>query len=163
VTLLSGEKRSCIVVLRLRGAAGLSRELRYVFNLMHLTKKYHATLMESNAERMGMVTKVKDYSTWGEVTPETISLLLRRRGRLKGRKKLTENYVKEVLGFTSIPALADALHTSKVNLWKLVEVKPLFRLTPPRKGLRGSIRRPYPEGELGYRGEAINRLIKRMV
>ena len=37
-----------------------------------------------------------------------------------------------------------------------------FRLQPPLKGFR-SIKQHYPKGALGYRGAAINELIKRMV
>jgi large subunit ribosomal protein L30 len=34
---------------------------------------------------------------------------------------------------------------------------------PPKKGFKRTVKRPYRDrGELGYRGEAINELIKRM-
>ena len=36
-----------------------------------------------------------------------------------------------------------------------------YRLHPPRGGFRKTIKRPRPQGELGYRGEKINDLIKR--
>lgn len=36
------------------------------------------------------------------------------------------------------------------------------RLKPPAKGFR-AIKKPYPKGDLGYRGKEINELIKRMV
>jgi large subunit ribosomal protein L30 len=46
---------------------------------------------------------------------------------------------------------------------KLEGVKPFFRLHPPKKGYRRSVKRPYNnKGELGYRGEAINELARRM-
>jgi large subunit ribosomal protein L30 len=38
-----------------------------------------------------------------------------------------------------------------------------YRLHPPRGGFRKTIKRPLPQGELGYRGEKINELIKRMM
>jgi len=40
--------------------------------------------------------------------------------------------------------------------------KNVFRLNPPKKGLK-SIRKAYPRGDLGYRGDKINDLIKRML
>ena len=159
---MNSDRGDCLAVIRLRGSVGLNRELRYVFQLIHLNRKNHATLIENIPERMGMILKVKDYVTWGEVTPETISILLRRRGMLPGHERLTEQYVKEQLGYESMEALAAALHSSTTNLWKLDSVKPIFRLHPPRKGLHGSIRRPYPEGPLGYRGNQINDLLRRM-
>ena len=159
---MNSDSSACLAVVRLRGSVGMNRELRHVFRLIHLNRKNHATLVENTPERMGMILKVKDYITWGEVTPDTISMLLRRRGMLAGRQRLTEQHVRERFGYESMEALAAALHASTEHLWKLEDVKPLFRLHPPRKGLRGSIRRPYPEGPLGYRGSAINDLLQRM-
>ena len=42
-------------------------------------------------------------------------------------------------------------------------IKPVFRLTPPSKGFKKSIKQQYPNGEIGYRGEKINELILRMI
>lgn len=152
----------CLALIRLRGNVGLRRELEYVFKLMHLTRKNHATLMEETPSNLGAIRRVKDFATWGEISTETLSYLLQKRGRLKGGKRLTEDYVKNQLGYVSIEELAQALHDSKANFWKLPSVKPIFRLHPPRKGFPGSIRKPFPEGELGYRGKMINQLITKM-
>jgi large subunit ribosomal protein L30 len=157
------QRGKCLALIRIRGDVGIRRELEYVFKLTHLTRKNHATLIEGTPSNLGAIRRVKDYSTWGEVAPETISLLLRNRGILRGNRKLTDDYIKNELGYASIEELADAIHDSRVNFWRLPNVKPVFRLRPPRKGFRGSIRKPYPEGELGYRGEGINQLIVRMV
>ena len=37
-----------------------------------------------------------------------------------------------------------------------------FHLKPPAQGFT-SLKRPYPKGDLGYRGDKINELIKRML
>jgi large subunit ribosomal protein L30 len=40
----------------------------------------------------------------------------------------------------------------------------VFRLHPPSKGFKGKIKRGYGSGgELGYRGEKINELLRRML
>lgn len=39
----------------------------------------------------------------------------------------------------------------------------VFRLQPPRKGLKGGIKKRFPKGALGYRGKAINDLVKAML
>jgi large subunit ribosomal protein L30 len=82
---------------------------------------------------------------------------------LSGNRRITEDYVKTSLGYESLVALANALHETRVDLRNVKGVKPLFRLHPPSKGFRGSTKKPYPEGELGYRGEEINGLLTRMV
>lgn len=160
---MAEEKGRCLALIRLRGKVGIRKEYEYVFKLMHLTRKNHVTLLEETKSNLGMIRKIKDYSTWGEVSSETLFLLLEKKGKLRGNKKLTNDYVKNELGFPSIAELAQAIYASEINLWKLPNVKPIFRLHPPRKGFRKSIRRPYPNGELGYRGEDINKLLSRMM
>jgi large subunit ribosomal protein L30 len=110
-----------------------------------------------------MLRKSKDYLTWGEVSQENIALLLKKRGRLVGDKKFTEEYAKE-LGYKSLDDLAEAIFNVKVECSSLPKVKPVFRLRPPKKGFKGKVKRSYSAGgELGYRGDAINDLLKRMV
>ena len=58
---------------------------------------------------------------------------------------------------------------SKDTLKKLEELKAegdkvkRYRLHPPRGGFRRTTKRPRPDGELGYRGAEINKLIERMI
>ena len=101
--------------------------------------------------------------TWGEVSQENIELLLKKRGRLVGDKKLTDDYAKD-LGYNSLDALAEAIFKVDVDFSSIPEVKPVFRLRPPKKGFKGKVKRSFAAGgELGYRGDAINDLLKRMV
>ena len=120
MTLMTEKKGRCLALIRLRGNVGIRKEFEYVFKLLHLTRK------------------IKDYSTWGEVTLETLSLLLKKRGRLQGDKKLTNDYVKNELGFSSIAELAQAIYASEINFWRLSNIKPMFRLHPPRQGFAGA-------------------------
>jgi len=157
------EGKRCIAVIRVRGNVGISKELEETFRQMHLTRKNHATLILNSPSSEGMLRKVKDYATWGEASADTISLLLRERGFIKGNKKLTDDYVKAKLGYGSIDELSEAISSSKAEFLKLPDVKPVLRLHPPKGGFHGSTKKPYPEGELGYRGADINKLVKEMV
>jgi len=40
-----------------------------------------------------MIRKAKDYIAWGNINPETLALILKNRGKLEGRKDLTEEYL----------------------------------------------------------------------
>jgi large subunit ribosomal protein L30 len=130
---------------------------------MRLSRKHHAVLLEDSPSNLGSIKKVKDYATWGDVDVNTISLLLGKRGKLTGGKKLSQDYVKKELGYSSINELAEAIYDLNVQVNELSKLKPVFRLHPPKKGFNGSTKKPYPKGELGYRGKAINELIARMV
>jgi len=160
---MTEEKQGCIVAVRIRGNVGLRPEVKKTLGLMHLPKRNHSTIIINTPSQIGMLQKVKDYITWGEATPETIHLLLRERGKIVGGEDLTDDYATEKLKYGSLRAFADAIAASGVEFWKTPGVKPVFRLHPPKGGFRKSVKKPYPNGELGFRGKDINGLIEKMV
>jgi len=109
-----------------------------------------------------MLYRVQNYVTWGEISKETVAMLLKERGKLAGGKKLTAEYVAS-LGYKSINEIAEAIASCKVEYQKLPNIQPVFKLHPPSKGFKGKTKKSYSAGgEAGYRGEKINELIKRM-
>jgi len=110
-----------------------------------------------------MLQIVKDYTTWGEINKETLSKLLSARGKLVGDKPLTEEYLKKATPYHSFEKLSEAILESKVKYKELPEIKPVFRLNPPKKGHRTIKRSFVNKGSLGYRKDQINTLIERML
>ena len=159
---LSAENK-CLAVVRIRGNTGISKEREEILRQLHLTRKNHATLLNSSPSVLGTLQRVKDYTTWGEVDQETVELLLRERGILRGGQKLTEERVKQSLRYESLGELAKSLYEGGVSLSGLESLKPVFRLHPPRKGFKGPINKPYPEGAIGYRKDMISSLLTKMV
>lgn len=157
------KKRKCLAVIRVRGESDVFREIKDTLKMLHLSRNCHATLVDDRPSYVGMLRKARNCVTWGEVSLENVVFLLRKRGRVVGNKKLTDEYVKET-GYESLEDFAEAIHTGKVEFSGLPSVKPVFRLHPPKKGFRGKVKRSFVAGGVtGYRGEAINDLIKRMV
>jgi len=159
------KSNKCIVVVRIRGISGVPEDIEYTLNSLRLRRKYNATIFNNRPEIEGMLKKAKDMITWGEANEKTIELLLTKRAKVNG-KKLTDEFIKEKLGVPSIKDLAKAIINSEVPLEKLWElgINKVFRLHPPKGGFKNSIKRQYKNyGELGYRGEAINKLIEKMV
>jgi large subunit ribosomal protein L30 len=157
------KQKKCFVAVRIRGLSDISQEVRDTLRMLRLTRSCHATLLDNRPAYNGMLRKSKDCLTWGEVSQEIVVLLLKKRGKLVGDKKLTDEYVKE-LGYNSLEDLAEAIFKVDVEFSSLPEVKPLFRLRPPKKGFKGKVKKSFAAGgELGYRGDAINDLLKRMV
>ena len=110
-----------------------------------------------------MLQRVNNYVTWGEPTKETVISMMQKRGRLAGRKKITDEYLQKI-GYKTIDELADAIVNCKAQYGKLPEIEPRFKLHPPSKGYKGQTKNAFKAGgEAGYRGAAINDLIKRMV
>jgi large subunit ribosomal protein L30 len=112
-----------------------------------------------------MLQKAKDYITWGKVDEETITSLISERGRLMGDKPITDKVVKAETDFKSIKAFATAIATGDSTTKAIADMKPVFRLHPPRgtKGWGGIKRHFTVGGALGYRGEAITDLAGRMI
>lgn len=149
--------------MRVRGTVRAQRQARDTLDMLHLGKTNHAVLVDNRSAFIGMLQQVQAYVTWGEASSETVALMLQKRARIAGGKKLTDEYAEKI-GYKSLKALAEAIVNCKAEYWKLPGMQPVFKLSPPTKGFKGKIKKAYRAGgEAGYRGEAINDLIKRMV
>ena len=152
-------------IIRIRGQVDVHPKVRATLKMLRLNRKYHAVIYPKNDSIEGMLRVVKDWVTWGEIDAETLRELIARRGRLVGGKPISDNDVKRVFNLDSIDDLVKSLIEGRV-LWHKYdhEVVPVFRLHPPSGGFKGSIKKPYRAGgELGYRGIAINELLRRMI
>jgi large subunit ribosomal protein L30 len=153
----------CIAVIRIRGTVSASMQARETLEMLHLPRNNYGTLVDDRPAFMGMLKKAKDYVTFGEPSKETLAMLIKGKGRLAGNKKLTDEYAQKV-GHKSLDDLAEAVYACRTQYWKLKDIQPVFRLHPPSKGFKGKIKKDYGSGgELGYRGEKINELLKRML
>jgi len=148
---------------RIRGLVNIKPDIKRTLQLLRLTRTNHCVLLEENPITKGMLQVTKDYITWGEIDKEMLSKLINTRGRLEGDKELTEDYIKSATSYTSIEKLAQTIIDKKFNYKNIPNVKPIFRLNPPKKGYEGIKRSFVNKGALGYRGKEINKLIERMV
>lgn len=154
--------RKCILAVRIRGTVRASRQVRETLEILNLARSNYAVLIDNRASYLGMLKTVQNFITWGEASKDTVSILIERRGRLVGDKKLTDEYAQKT-GQKSLEKLAEAIYDCDVQYWKLPNVKPFFRLHPPTKGFKGKVKKGYAMGgELGYRRQKINELVQRM-
>lgn len=145
-----------IAILKVRSEIGAKKPVKDTFKFLNLRKKNSCIILKETPSNIGMVKKVKDYVTWGEINKETLLKLLKKRARISGNKKpkLNEKQIQEYA-----EKLLKGAKLSDLNL------KPYFRLNPPRKGFeRGGIKKVFKMGgALGYRGEKINDLLNKMI
>ncbi len=136
-------------VIRIRGNVNLRAEIRDTFKMLRLSRVNHCVLIrEDNPSLEGMIKKVKDWVTWGEISDKTLKDMVTKRGRLPGDKVIPSKDVDSV--------------TEKIKKNGESGIKPVFRLSPPIKGHK-PIKHPFPRGALGYRKDKINELIERMI
>ena len=158
------ENKKRIAIVRIRGEVHVRGKIAETMKKLKLTRVNHCVVVDSRKEYMGMVKQVKDYVTYGEVSPETVEKLITKRGLLVGDKRITDEYVKKNTTFKTIKEFVKDFMSFKAEL-KDLEMKRLFRLEPPKKGYeRGGIKHPFSKGGvLGYRGDKINILLEKMI
>ena len=150
-------------VVRVRGQADVNKDIRYTMGLLGLTRVNHCVVLPENPSIKGMLQTVKDYCTWGEIDEETLSAMIKTRGKIVGDKDLNDEYLKDRTGFGSVEELAKAMIENDYRMRDMEDAKHVFRLHPPIKGYEGNKRSFRNGGSLGYRGKEINDLINRML
>jgi large subunit ribosomal protein L30 len=151
-------------VIRVRGSLRVKPDIKETLSLLRLNRVNHCILMPDTPEYKGMLFKVKDYVTWGEVDVETLTELIRQRGKIEGGNPVTDDFIKSRSSFKDAGELAGAIVESGFRFKDLDGTKPIFRLSPPNKGGYEGIKRSFNNGgALGYRGKEINDLLKRMI
>lgn len=129
-----------IAAIRIRGNVGLDYGIKKTLGLLRLYRKNYCSVYEDSSTIRGMLNKVKDHITYGELSEDVFRMLVDKRGEdFRGEKNclIVDNR----------------------------KLKPYFRLSPPIGGFeRKGIKTPYSlGGALGYRAEKINDLIIKML
>jgi len=151
-------------VVRVRGTVNIHPDIKKTLTLLNLTRVNHCVLIEEKPSSKGMLNVVKDYVTWGDnLDKDVLTNLIKKRGRLIGDKKITEDHIKSSTSYSNIEKLSEAIINNKFKYKEIPNVKPVIRLNPPKKGYKGIKRSFKKKGSLGYRGKEINKLLDRMI
>jgi large subunit ribosomal protein L30 len=136
-----------LAVVLVRGLAGVEKHVKDTLMMLKLSRKNRCVVV--SVDLKGMLLKAKDYITWGEISDETFTKLVEKRGvefkgRLEDRKKKYTYKTLEVKGKKYLP---------------------YFNLNPPKKGFgRKGIKAQFKTGgALGYRSDKMNDLLERMI
>lgn len=158
------EADKIILAIRVRGRVRVRPQIEDTLDKLLLGRLHQARILKVTSSLQGMITKSKDYITWGEPSEEVIEKILTKRGRLPGNGRLTDSYVKKNSKYSTVKALAKAIASGKADVKDVEGLKPVFRLTPPSKGFKGKKNLGVGMGGItGYRGEDINSLALRMI
>ena len=147
-------------IVRLRGEVNVRPEIKDTLAMLRIHSVNHCVVVKEDPHYRGMIQKVKDYVAWGKIDDDTLTMLLEKRGRLSGNRRLTEQFLKENTSYRSFKELASAMNSDTANLNDL-GIKPIFRLHPPRKGLKTTKKTAQQGGDIGFRQD-LAVLIKKM-
>ncbi|MBI2666298.1 uL30 family ribosomal protein [Candidatus Woesearchaeota archaeon] len=137
-----------LAVVQVRGTVKARRPIIDTLRMLNLGRQNQCVILSATASNKGMLMKVKDYVTWGEVTPEMHKEVIAKRGRIflgqaTDRKKKYSYLALEFQGKKYLP---------------------YFHLNPPSGGYgKRGIKMSYAMGgALGYRKDKIKALLQRM-
>ena len=150
------------LVVRMRGTVNVPHWARTTLDLLHLDKKFRATIIPAKDNTKGMLNKIKHYVSWQELDVSTTKELLEKKARKGGYQKITADDITQ-LGFKNTDDLAKSLVEGMTSLSKLKPLKPWFALSPPKNGFKRNTKKMYGEGGiLGSHKELLAQVRKMM-
>ena len=152
-----------IAIIRIAGKIGLNKKIKETLKLLNLHKKNSCVVLKNSPVLVGMLKKVKDHVTWGEIDEKTFRLVLEKRGRLPGNKAITKESLEN--NKINLDSFSKEFMEGKKEIKDFPGLKKFFRLSPPRKGYgsKGTKKAFSVGGALGYRKDKINDMIQRML
>lgn len=151
-------------IIRVRGPVKVNEKIEDTMKLLHLTRSNHCVIYKEDKKIKGMVHKIRNMTTFGEIDKETLKKMLLKRGFVYNEKGKLLKFKDHFTDEKKVDKIIDDILESKAKLSDF-SIKPVFRLRPPRKGYdRKGIKKTFKEGGvLGYRGAEINKLLNKMI
>ena len=148
------------LVVNLRGLVNTRAPVRTTLEQMKVGRRFNATIVPDDKVHRGMLILVKDHVAWCKLDGETAEKLLKMRS-----EKSTGNRVSEAeLGKDHpIGDIAKVLENGSIKLNSVEQIRPFFRLSPPRGGFKRSIRRQFRDGGILGPNEDLPKLVEKML
>ena len=133
---------------------GMVKNRKIVDNTLHrlrLRRKYACiALTHPTKEQSAMIARMKDFVAYGELNDELFKKLVEARGEMIDKTKKTDmkKAAEEILGGKT---------------YEEANVKPFFRLHPPRGGIDAKKHFGVDKGVLGNNKDKIGKLMERML
>lgn len=137
-----------IIAIRISGLVEMPMGAQETLFRMRLRRKYSAVLLQSTPTNLKLLQSVRNFIAYGDIDPQTLALLIEKRGVSLDKKKIDAKKVLEQLEKKGLEGSG---------------LKPFFRLHPPRGGIDSKIHYPIRGGVLGDNKKDINELVRRML
>ncbi|WP_134671362.1 50S ribosomal protein L30 [Halorussus marinus] len=150
-------------VVQIRGEVDMSGDIQDTLEMLNIHRVNHCALVPDGDAYRGMITKVNDYTAYGEPSQDVLETLLEKRAEpAEGSADVDDEWVADNTDYDGVSDLASALLDDETTL-REQGLAPVLRLHPPRGGHEG-LKHPVVEGgELGkHDTEEIDALLKAM-
>ena len=138
-----------IIAIRISGLVNMSGEMQETLYRLRLRKKYSAVLLKPTKINLKVLKKIRNHIAYGDLNKVTLKELVEKRGIFlnKSKKVNIEKIVESLEKDISSP-----------------EIKPFFRLHPPRGGIDAKKHFGVSKkAVLGDNKDKINDLLRRML
>ncbi len=81
-----------IAIIRIRGTDDVNSRIADTMMMLNLHKKHTCSIYTKTESLMGMLSKIKDYVTYGEIDEDTQKLLVEKRGIKDAKTGKIENH-----------------------------------------------------------------------
>lgn len=136
------------LVIRIAGQVDLTRTEKEALYRLRMRRKYAATILPASEPNIKLLQQLRNLISYGEINDETLLQLVEKRGQLKDKKKKLD--------------AAKVMEKVKKESFTDLDIKPFFRLHPPRGGIDAKKHAGVDKGVLGY-NKKLNELVRRML
>ena len=138
-----------ILVIRIGGMVDIDEDVEQALYRLRLRRKYCAVLLDNTEGNRKLLRTIRDYVAYGDINREVLEKLIMMRGKTINKNvKIDQKKIVD--------------DVEKKGLLKS-EMKPFFRLHPPRGGIESKKHAGVGKGVLGDNKEKINDLVLRML
>jgi len=155
------QARGSLLVVNLRGMVNTRTPVRTTLEQLKVARRFNATIVPNDEVHQGMLKLAKEHVAWCELSGNMAERLLKARSEKSSGTRISESELSSQA--RSFHDLATGLEQGKIKLSTVSEMRPFFRLSPPRGGFKRSVRRQYRDGGILGPNETLPNLVERML
>ena len=122
-----------LLVVRIRGTVNIPYWADLTLRNLNLEKKFSATIVPDSPVYIGMLRKIAEMIAWSKADSTIVKELFLKKARKIGSTPISDSDVPNDYG--NIEGLVTAIVEDKVKISELKNIKPFFRLNPPKGGI----------------------------
>lgn len=147
------------VAIKIRNSNSSTKKIKNALETLKLDRIHSCMVYPENKSNFGSLKKVKDWVTYGEINKDTLTKLLKKRGKANSGDLVDS---LDSTSYEDMENMAEDLVNGDKRPQNL-NLKLPFHLSPPSKGYKNRSKSFNQNGSLGDRGKEINQFLKRMI
>ena len=151
------------LVVRMRGTVNVPYWALTTLKNLYLNKRFSATLVPETSNYLGMLRKINQWVAWSKADSDIIKILIEKRGKKKNPLLESRDENKNKSDYKGIDELVDVIVNDKVKFSDQNNIKPWFRLNPPKGGFKKNTKKQFSDGGILGNNKELLEIVKRMV